>query len=126
MARGPKPTYDRILKIRVTREMDEFLDLLAARHDISKADVVRQAIREHLDVQEDVITSRGRLGRTILRQLEMTHNQFLGQLNRVNNLLLAAIVDQQIQQGARGSQVLKRVTELAQNPELKRIVEGKR
>ena len=103
MSRGPQAVYDRTLKIRVTKEMDEFLDLLATRHNTSKADVVRQAIREHLDVQEDIITSRGRLGRTILRQLEITHNQFLDQLNRVSNLLLAAMVDQQIQRGARAA-----------------------
>jgi predicted DNA-binding protein len=125
MARGPQAVYDRTLKVRVTKEMDEFLDLLAARHNTSKADVVRQAIREHLDVQEDVITSRGRLGRTILRQMEMTHNQFLKQLNRISSLLLAAMVYQQMQQGARGSQVLKQITELAKRPELGRIVEGK-
>ena len=81
MARGPQAVYDRTLKVRVTKEMHEFLELLAKRQNTSKADVIRQAIREYLDEQEDVIGSRSRLGSgPSCANWSRCSNQFLQQL----------------------------------------------
>ncbi len=54
--------YSKHISAYVTPEMYQFLQLLAERHKASISDVVRQAVREHLDEQEDVMSSRSRLG----------------------------------------------------------------
>ena len=106
-------TYDKQFTIQVTEQMLHFIDLLAKRQDASRAEVARQALREHLDVQEDLITSRSRLGRTVLSQLEAIQNRLVRQLNHMSALLLAAVILQQIQRGESGGQVMEQIVQLA-------------
>ena len=106
-------TYDKQFTIQVTEQMLHFIDLLAKRQGTSRAEVARQALREHLDVQEDLITSRSRLGRTVLSQLEAIQNRLVRQLNHMSALLLAAVILQQIQRGESGGQVMEQIVQLA-------------
>ena len=54
--------YPEEVSVPMTAQMYQFVELLAKRERGSKADVIRQAIREHLDEQEDVMGSRSRVG----------------------------------------------------------------
>jgi Arc/MetJ-type ribon-helix-helix transcriptional regulator len=119
--------YPEEVSVPMTAQMYHFVELLAKRERASKADVIRQAIREHLDVQEDVMGSRSRLGSRIVRQLEQMQGQFLKQQTRAHTLLLAAIILLQMKQGTQGSQVLEQVAQLAAHAgdELQAILEAK-
>ena len=116
--------YSSEIRLFVTPEMHQFLKLMAERHSLSMNDVLRQAVREHLDVQEDVITSRSRLGRTVMGRLETMHHQLLGQLNRLSKLLLAAMLILMTEQGHDAAQVTRRILKLAGQPALDRLVKG--
>jgi Arc/MetJ-type ribon-helix-helix transcriptional regulator len=104
--------------------MYQFLQLLAERHKVSVSDVVRQAIREHLDEQEDVISSRSRLGRTVMRELEMMHHELLTQLTILSKLLLAAILILLAEQGIEAGPATKRILNLAGQPALDKLVKS--
>jgi Arc/MetJ-type ribon-helix-helix transcriptional regulator len=104
--------------------MYQFLQLLAERHKASVSDVVRQAIREHLDEQEDVMSSRSRLGRTVIRQLETMHSELLKQLTTLSKLLLAAILILLAEQGIEAGQATKRILNLAGQPALDKLVKS--
>jgi len=64
-------TLSKHISAYVTPEMYQFLQLLAERHKLSVSDIVRQAIREHLAAQEDVIGSRSWLRRTVIARIEL-------------------------------------------------------
>ncbi len=113
MSNRKKGRYTQKIHVSVTKEMHDFVKLLAARHKTSINDVVRQSIREYLDAQEDVIASRSRLGRTVLRELEMMRHRLLKEMNQSSALVVSAVILQQVQQGAKGSEVLDQVTRLA-------------
>jgi metal-responsive CopG/Arc/MetJ family transcriptional regulator len=106
-------TYDKQFTIQVTEQMLHFIDLLAKRQNASRAEVARQAMREYLDLQEDLIGSRSRLGRTVLTQLEAMQHQLVRQLNHMSALLLAAVILQQIERGVSGDRVMAQIVQLA-------------
>jgi hypothetical protein len=127
MSDDKKGQYTRTLWLRVTPEMHQFLKLLAERHDTSMNDVVRQALREHLDVQEDVMSSRSRLGRTVKGQLEIMHHQLLSQLTHVSKLLLAAaILVLTREQGIDAGQATQQILSLANQPALDKLVKSEK
>jgi predicted DNA-binding protein len=117
--------YDRELRIYVTDEMHGFLKLLAERHGTNTAEEVRQAIREHLDVQEDVIGSRSRLGRRVMHELEQLQQRLLGQIAYQGKLQLAATIVLLAEQGLSGREAVRRIDKLANSPELAKIVRTK-
>ena len=106
-------TYDKQFTIQVTEQMLHFIDLLAKRQDTSRAEVTRQALREYLDGQEELIGSRSRLGRTVMGQIEVVQNRLVRQLNHMSALLLAAVILQQIQRGESGARVMEQIVQLA-------------
>ena len=119
--------YPEEVSVPMTAQMYQFVELLAQRERASKADIIRRAIREHLDAQEDVMGSRSRVGSRITRQLEQMKNQFLKQQTQANTLLLAAIILSQMRHGAQGSEVLKQVVQLAAHAgaEIKAVLDSR-
>ena len=105
--------YSRQFTIQVTDQTLQFIDALALRKHTSRSEIVRQAIREYLDVQENVIGSRTRFGSNMARQLEEVQKRLSEQQLRADTLLMAAIILQQMRQGAEGSAVLAQVAKLA-------------
>jgi metal-responsive CopG/Arc/MetJ family transcriptional regulator len=106
-------TYDKQFTIQVTEQMLHFIDLMAERQRSSRAEVTRQALREYLDGQEQLIGSRSRLGRTVMGQIEGVQNRLVRQLNHMSALLLAAVILQQIQRGESGGRVMEQIVQLA-------------
>ena len=106
-------TYDKQFTIQVTEQMLHFIDLMAKRQRSSRAEVTRQALREYLDGQEELIGSRSRLGRTVMGQIEMVQNRIVRQLNNMSALLLAAVILEQIQRGESGGRVMEQIVQLA-------------
>ena len=117
-------TFSKHVSAYVTPEMYQFLQLLAERHRVSVSDVVRQALREHLDGQEDVMSSRSRLGRTVMRQLEAMHHELLKQLTTLSKLLLAAVLILLAEQGIEAGPATRRILNLAGQPALDKLVKG--
>ena len=117
-----KTRYPKELRIQVTEEMYQFVDLLAARQRTTKTTVVRQAIRDHLDVQEDVIGSRSRLGARVMSRLGAMQHRFLRQLVHLGKLLLAAVIILLSEQGADVKEAIARIADLAAGPELNKLV----
>jgi predicted DNA-binding protein len=115
-------TYSKHISAYVTPEMYQFLQLLAERHRVSVSDVVRQAIREHVNAQEDVMGSRSRLGRTFLGRLEAMHRELLEQVIAVSKLLLAATIVMVSEQGLDATDVVRRITTVARQPGLDKIL----
>ena len=106
-------TYDARINVPVTKQMRHFVDVLAKRQETNVAEVTRQALREYLDVQEELIGSRSRLGRTVMSEMEMMQNRLVRQLNHMSALLLAAVILQQIQRGESGGRVMEQIVQLA-------------
>lgn len=105
--------YDARINVPVTKQMRQFVEILAKRQGTNVAEVARQALREYLDAQEQLIGSRSRLGRTVMDQLEVVQNRLLRRLSHVTALLLAAVILQQIQRGEPGSRVIEQIVQLA-------------
>jgi len=122
MSDSKRGQYPKTIHVSVTEEMHQFIRLLAERHNATMNEVVRQALREHLDEQEDVLSSRSRLGRTVMRQLEIMHNQLTRQLAHLGKLLLAAIIILLTEQGIEAGQATKRIVSLAGQPALDKLV----
>ena len=106
-------TYDKQFTVQVTGQMLHFIDLMAKRQGTSRAEVTRQALREYLDAQEELIGSRSRLGRTVMSEMETMQNRLVRQLNHMSALLLAAVVLQQIQRGESGGRIMEQIVQLA-------------
>jgi Arc/MetJ-type ribon-helix-helix transcriptional regulator len=108
--------------------MLHFIDALALRQDASRADVVRQALRAYLDVQEDTIASRTRLGRRVMSRLDKMEQRLLGQQMHADTVLLSAIILMQMRQGAQGAEVLDKINQLAAHAagEIEAILEARR
>jgi metal-responsive CopG/Arc/MetJ family transcriptional regulator len=106
-------TYDKQFTVQVTEQMLHFIDLMAKRQGSSRAEVTRQALREYLDAQEELIGSRSRLGRTVMSEMETMQNRLVRQLNHMSALLLAAVVLQQIQRGESGGRIMEQIVQLA-------------
>ena len=106
-------TYDKQFTVQVTEQMLSFIDVMVARQHTSRAEVTRQALREYLDAQEELIGSRSRLGRSVMDQIEVVQNRLVRQLNHMSALLLAAVILQQIQRGESGSRVMEQIVQLA-------------
>ena len=106
-------TYDKQFTVQVTEQMLHVIDLMAKRQGSSRAEVTRQALREYLDAQEELIGSRSRLGRTVMSEMESMQNRLVRQLNHMSALLLAAVVLQQIQRGESGGRVMEQIVQLA-------------
>ena len=106
-------TYDKQYTVQVTEQMLHFVDLMAQRQRTSRAEVTRQALREYLDGQEELIGSRSRLGRTVMSEIEAVQNRLARQLHHMSALLLAAVILQQIQRGESGGRVMEQIVQLA-------------
>ena len=117
--------YTKRVWLQVTPEMYQFVALMAERQRSSVNDVIRQAIREYLDVQEDLLGSRSRLGRTVMSRLETMQSQLLRQLRHLSKLLLAAMIILMTEKGQDSRQVISRISNLANRPELDKILEPK-
>jgi hypothetical protein len=105
--------YDARINVPVTKQMRHFVEVLAKRQETNVAEVTRQALREYLDVQEELIGSRSRLGRTVMGQIEVVQNRLVRQLNHMSALLLAAVILQQTQRGESGGRVMEQIVQLA-------------
>ena len=105
--------YDRQLTIHLTAPMFELLQTLADRQRTSIGDLIRQAVRDYLDVQDGLLGSRSRMGNRVARQLEEIQNRLVKQLNHMSALLLAAVILQQVQRGEPGSRVMEQIVQLA-------------
>ena len=105
--------YPREVSVPMTAQMHQFLEQLAERNHISLADVVRQAIREYLDVQEDLMGSRSRMGNRVAHQLDLIRQQMLEQQIRSDSHLLAAIILLEMRAGRQGADVLAQIAKLA-------------
>ena len=103
---------DARINVPVTQQMRHLVEAVAKRQNITVADVARQAIRDYLDAQEDVIGSRSRFGTKMARQLEEVQGRLSEQQIRADTMLLAAIILQQMRQGAEGSEVLAQIAQL--------------
>jgi Arc/MetJ-type ribon-helix-helix transcriptional regulator len=117
--------YTKRVWLQITPEMYQFVALMADRQRSSVNDVIRQAIREYLDVQEDLLGSRSRLGRTVISRLETMQFQLLQQLRHLSKLLLAAMIILMTQKGQDSKQVISHISNLASHPELDKILEPK-
>jgi len=106
-------TYDKQFTVQVTEQMLHFVDLMACRQHTNRAEVARQALREYLDAQEELIGSRSRLGRSVMDQIELVQNRLVRQLNHMSALLLAAIILQQLQRGEAGDRIMEQIVHLA-------------
>lgn len=115
-------TFSKHISAYVTPEMYQFLQLMAERHKLSVSDVVRQAIREHLAAQEDVIGSRSRLGRTVIARIEAMHGELLQQQTSASKLLLAAVFILLTEQGIGAEPALKRMLNLASHRSIDRLI----
>lgn len=122
MARGKKPVYGHRLTVHITAEMHQFLELLAKRHKTTLNDLVRQAIRDHLDEQDEVIGGRSRFASRVARQMQIERQR----LDRWGVLLLSAMLVSQIQQGTKGSQALEHIARIAAQAEsqIRALVDG--
>ena len=105
--------YDARINVPVTKQMRHFVEVLAKRQKTNVAEVTRQALREYLDAQEELIGSRSRLGRTVMDQITVVQNRLVRQLDQMSALLLAAVILQQIQRGESGSRVMEQIVQLA-------------
>ena len=70
-----KPLFTQRLSVGVTPEMDRYLEDLARTRTrkgkpLSKADLIREAIRYYMDNQEDLSGSRRQLARSLDAKLE--------------------------------------------------------
>ncbi len=73
-----KPTFNHRLTVNVTPDMDRYLEDLARTRTrqgkpVSKADVIREAIRHYMDVQEDLTGSRKQIARSLDAKLQTMH-----------------------------------------------------
>lgn len=105
--------YPREISVPMTAQMHQFLEQLAERNHSSLADVVRQATREYLDVQEDLMGSRSRMGNRVAHQLDLIRQQMLEQQIRSDSHLLAAIILLEMRAGRQGADVLAQIAKLA-------------
>jgi metal-responsive CopG/Arc/MetJ family transcriptional regulator len=109
---SPRP-YNKQFTIQVTDHTLHFIDTIALRQNTSRADVVRQAIRAFLEVREDTIASRTRIGRGVMSRLKEMEHVLLEQQMHADTLLLSAIILTQMRQGARGTEILDQVNQMA-------------
>ena len=112
MTRG-SGKYPQEVSVPMTSQMYQLLDQLAEHDRVTKADVLRQALRDYLDVQDGLLGSRSRMGNRVARQLEEIQNRLVKQLNHMSALLLAAVILQQIQRGEPGDRVMEKIVQLA-------------
>ena len=126
MSPPKKVKFDRQFTMHVTARTFQHLETLSNRQHTSVGDIVRQALREYLDSQDDVIGSRSRIGSRIKRQLEAMHKELLQQQVRHDSHLLAAIILLQMKQGAQGREVLEQVRQVVDHArdEIEAVLEG--
>lgn len=122
MTKNDNKLYTREIHFRATDEMYQFLELLAARRKTNISNLIRQAVRDHLDVQDDVIGSRSRLGVRVTRHLGAIRNDLLNQLVHLGKLILAAVIVLLAKQGFDTAQVVREIKQLANSPQLDRLV----
>ena len=112
MTRG-SGKYPQEVSVPMTSQMYQLLDQLAEHDRVTKADILRQALRDYLDVQDGLLGSRSRMGNRVARQLMEIQEGLLKRQARADTLLLAAIILLQMKQGMEGSKVLSQVVQLA-------------
>jgi metal-responsive CopG/Arc/MetJ family transcriptional regulator len=76
-------------------QMRDLLAQIAARHgrDITKSQLIREAIRHYLDEQADVVGSRRHFQKSFQMRLERLERSLLFQMNIVIYLLSAILAD---------------------------------
>jgi len=126
MSLSAKGQYSRQITIRFTESAFHLLETLANRQKTSIGDLVRRAVHDYLDEQDDVLGSRSRTGSRIARQMEEMQGRYLQQQTHATVLLLAAIIVTQMRQGAEGSEVLKQIAQITAHAgdEIKAVVEA--
>ena len=109
-----KAQYTREIAVPMTVEMFDIIDLLAKRGRGSRAGIVRDAIRAHLDAQDDLIGSRSRYANRVARQLEIERSR----LDRWAILILAALLfEYQQRQPGHGLDFLHKLQGMAADTE---------
>jgi hypothetical protein len=119
-------TYKARINVPVTPQMHDFVQVLARRQRTTLADVARQALREYLDVQEELIGSRSRMGTRITHQIAEMRDQFLKRQLHDDTVLLAAIIMMQMGHGKDGVRLLTDAAKLAcyAAGDIRRVLEG--
>ncbi len=118
--------YNKHVQLYMTSEMHDFVQLMASRQQTTMADVIRQAVRDQLDVQEDVIGSRSRLGVRVMKGLEGMQQRLLEQTARQGRLQLAAMIVlfQRLEVIEPGT--LAEVIKLAEHPKIVKALGGEK
>src|SRR5690349_18705851 len=91
---APNPTkYTVRYTVIVTQDMDDKLELILKRQDrsVSKSDLLRTAIRQYLDEQEDLIGSRRHFSKSLQNRLDQIDGQLIFYLNILIYLLAAGL-----------------------------------
>jgi predicted DNA-binding protein len=117
--------YTKHLQLYVEPEMHQFLKILAERQSVTMNEVIREAIREYVDVQEDVMNSRSRLGARVIGRLEKMQHRLLEQGAYQARLQLAAMILLLTEQGLDAPGTLAHIVELTEHPKIVEAVGGK-
>jgi hypothetical protein len=86
-----KPLFDHRLTVNVTPDMDRYLEDLARTRTrqgkpVSKADLIREAIRHYMDNQDDLTGSRKQIARSLegkIQQLAQTIEGLSGEVRQL-------------------------------------------
>lgn len=106
--------YTHEISVPMTADMFAMVELLAKRGKTSKADVMREALRAHLDNQDDLIGSRSRYASRVAKQLDMLR----AHVDRWCLLILATMLyEYQAGHGGRGMEFLTRLQNMSTDTE---------
>ena len=115
--------FTKHIQLYVEPEMHQFLKILAERQKVALNDVIRTAIREYVDAQEDLLNTRSRLGTGVLGRLDKMQSRLLEQSAYQGRLQLAAMIVLLTEQGLDAPGTLTRIVELAEHPKIIKAVE---
>jgi len=116
--------FTKHLQLYVEPEMHQFLKILAERQNVTMNEVIREAIRQYVDAQEDVMNSRSRLGAGVIRRLDDVQRRLQAQGAYQARLQLAAMVILLTEQGLDAPGTLARIVELTEHPKIVDAVGG--
>ena len=116
--------YTEEIRIYVTPEMRQFLQLMADRRHVSLSELLRQVAGQYLVDEEDRITSRSRLGRTVITALDKMQSRLLGDVQHISRLILAAMISIMVGQGMQYGEAAERIVWLANQPAIARMLEA--
>jgi predicted DNA-binding protein len=115
--------FTKHIQLYVEPEMHQFLKILAERQKVALNDVIRTAIREYVDAQEDLLNTRSRLGAGVLGRLDKMQSRLLEQSAYQGRLQLAAMIVLLTEQGLDAPGTLTRIVDLAEHPKIVQAVE---